>query len=169
MESPSDPLTGPRLRLRTAEPADAAALAELLRDDEVARWLPHGRADISAHSVARTLAAARSAPEPSLDFVIVRHADERILGEVVVDDRTGELGYWLGTPFWGCRYATEALSLFLAHALRHARLPYLRARVHRDNLPSRRLLERSRFVFAGLEWEAFGAARTPWLLYRLRI
>ena len=169
MESRSEALIGPRLRLRPAQPADAAALAELLRDDEVARWLPHGRAGITADTVARTLATLSTPPGSSLDYVIVRHADERIIGEVVVDERTGELGYWLGARFWGRRYATEALSMFLAHLLRGPRLPYVRARVHRDNVPSRRLLERTRFVFVGLEWESLGGARTPWLLYSHRL
>jgi RimJ/RimL family protein N-acetyltransferase len=169
MESRSDTLVGPRLRLRPAQPADAAALAGLLLDDRVARWLPHGRAAITADTVSRTLANRCSIPATSLDFVIVRHADDRIIGELVVDDRSGELGYWLGADFWRCRYATEALSIFLAHALHHARFPYLRARVHRDNIPSRCLLERTRFVFVGLEWEALGGVRTPWLHYRRRL
>jgi RimJ/RimL family protein N-acetyltransferase len=54
-----------------------------------------------------------------------------------------EVSYWLGKEFWGRGIATQALKEFLAQV--DTRRP-MYARVAKDNLASRRVLEKCGFV-----------------------
>ncbi len=83
-------------------------------------------------------------------------ADEQVAGNLVcyLDSGQREVGYWLGTAFWGKGIATRALSLFLET---YSTRP-LYARVAKDNLASRRVLEKCGFVVVG-EDRGFSHAR----------
>ncbi len=56
-----------------------------------------------------------------------------------------EVTYWLGRPYWGRGIATRALAAFMAHVP----LRPLYARVAKDNLASRRVLETNGFTVCG--------------------
>lgn len=75
--------------------------------------------------------------------------DGQIAGYVLAHAWFGEpeVSYWLGRGFWGRGVATQALGLFLQE------LPTrpLHARVAADNLASRRVLEKNRFILTGRE------------------
>jgi len=60
-----------------------------------------------------------------------------------------EVGYWVGKAFWGQGIATEAVSQFL----RFCKTRPLFAGVARQNLPSRRVLEKCGFRVLGAEPE----------------
>jgi len=66
-----------------------------------------------------------------------------------------EVTYWIGRAYWGQGIATRALSEFLAHYNR-ARPMY--ARVAKDNLGSRRVLEKCGFQVIG-QSKGFAKAR----------
>ena len=53
-----------------------------------------------------------------------------------------ELGYWLGRPFWGKGYATEAARAVLDHALGPLGLPEVLAEVDEGNTASIAVIER---------------------------
>lgn len=110
-----------RLLLRPWAPSDAEALYQLARDPEVgpaAGWPPH--ADV-AESL-RTIEDVLSAPET---YAVVRPCDGALVGCVALRfgedscsglDAEPELGFWVGRPYWGCGYATEAASCLVARA-----------------------------------------------------
>ena len=59
------------------------------------------------------------AREPSEErvYAIERKADGLFLGTIGFNPAEGfEFGYWLGKPFWGFGYATEALHRLVSHA-----------------------------------------------------
>lgn len=58
------------------------------------------------------------------------------------------LGYWLGQPFWGRGFATEA-GLAVIAAARAAGVPALRARARTSNGASRKVLRKLGFVEVG--------------------
>jgi RimJ/RimL family protein N-acetyltransferase len=66
-----------------------------------------------------------------------------------------EVTYWLGKEYWGKGIATQALAEFLAH---HNKARPIYARVAKDNLGSRRVLEKCGFVIIG-ESRGFANAR----------
>ena len=83
--------------------------------------------------------------------------DGQVAGNIASFDLDGhrEVGYWLGKEFWGKGIATRALTTFLAQA--NTTRP-IYARVAKDNLGSRRVLEKCGFQVIG-EMKGFANAR----------
>jgi RimJ/RimL family protein N-acetyltransferase len=140
-----------RLVLRAPCAADAKAIASLINDRRIAENTariphPYGLADARAF-----LAQVNRDPsEPSFAITL---ADGTIIGGCGIHVLSGgapELGYWIGVPYWGHGYATEAARALLDHAfgeLRHERL-LGRARV--SNPASRRVQEKCGFQWTGV-------------------
>ena len=75
-------------------------------------------------------------------------ADDQVAGNIVsyVSPEVGrEVGYWLGSDYWGKGIATQALRQFLQIDI----LRPLYAHVAKHNLGSRRVLEKCGFVAVG--------------------
>ncbi|PKM69770.1 MAG: GNAT family N-acetyltransferase [Firmicutes bacterium HGW-Firmicutes-19] len=83
--------------------------------------------------------------------------DEQIAGSVLSyeDDGKPEVSYWLGKEYWGKGIGTAALGLFLkVYQLKRP----IYARVAKDNLRSRRVLEKCGFEIMS-ETKGFANAR----------
>ena len=90
-----------RLRLRPYQASDAADVTRLIGELDVARWLtrvPYPYALKDAQSFIE-----RMQRDDGLCFAILRN--DQLMGGVSIGD---ELGYWLGKPYWGNGFATEA-------------------------------------------------------------
>ncbi|KTT70141.1 GNAT family N-acetyltransferase [Sphingomonas sanguinis] len=118
----------PRLLLRPAWPEDAAALAQAIGHEEIARMVarvpyPYAQADAELW-----LAQPCGPTEPRFLITALDRggAPELIGGIAIIAGDTGhELGYWLTPAAWGRGYATEAGRAVIAmarHALPIARL-----------------------------------------------
>ena len=83
--------------------------------------------------------------------------DGRVAGSVSSYEEEGkpEVTYWLGKEYWGKGIATWALAAFLAQ---HNKTRPIYARVSKDNLGSRRVLEKCGFKIIG-ESKGFANAR----------
>jgi RimJ/RimL family protein N-acetyltransferase len=77
-------------------------------------------------------------------------------GIAKLDGETPEIGYWLGVPFWGKGYATEAARAVIDHAFGTLGYDTLLAGARVSNPASRRVLEK-----CGFQWTGVG-------LYRIR-
>jgi len=119
--SPSDfaPLDSARLRLRRIEQGDAELIRELAGNWEVARFLAHvphpyapGLAEDWIAHAQRSLNAGSE-----INLAIIRVDDDQLVGVIGIvlepHGRAGELGYWIGRPYWRQGYAIEAVNLFL--------------------------------------------------------
>ena len=143
-----------RLRLRCLETGDAEALVTYLNDWEVTRWLarppyPYTPADAAAFT--QFMREWHEGARPLL-FAIAELGN-RLCGVIGIDafeGGGGELGYWLGRPFWGRRYGSEAaIALIAAAAV--AGLSHLTAYADPLNARSIRLLEACGFRGQGEE------------------
>jgi len=102
-----------RLRLRCMEEKDLDAAAAMLSDWEVAQWLarppyPYTRRDGEAFIASLR---AEHAAGRRLVFAVAEAASDELVGAIGVEPAApgeGELGYWLGRPYWGRGYASEA-------------------------------------------------------------
>ncbi|HEY1265598.1 MAG TPA: GNAT family N-acetyltransferase [Terriglobales bacterium] len=112
MEIPT--LETPRLRLRPFEDGDVPAIALLANAREVAAGtlrIPHPYGEQDARTF---IAHCREFAEKGLsaNFAITRLEDSALIGAVGLEieqaHRRAELGYWIGVPYWGRGYATEA-------------------------------------------------------------
>ncbi|MET3290867.1 UNVERIFIED_CONTAM: ribosomal-protein-alanine N-acetyltransferase [Brevibacillus sp. OAP136] len=103
-----------RLRLRPLEQSDADAVQTLAGNVEVARTtlsIPHPYPDGAAEAWIRSAHQSATTGE-HYAFAIVRKVDGALLGcislGVTKPHNRAELGYWLGVPYWGQGYVTEA-------------------------------------------------------------
>jgi len=70
------------------------------------------------------------------------------------EETTPEIGYWIGEPFWGRDYATEAVRAMIDHAFTATDVEALAAGCRVTNLASRRVLEK-----CGFQWTGAGLCR----------
>jgi RimJ/RimL family protein N-acetyltransferase len=132
-----------RLLLRELLETDLPIFFEQQLDPE-ANWLAAFTTKEPADQAAFDAHWRRIMADPTIIIRTAVQADT-VVGYVLSyeDDGRPEVSYWLGKAHWGKGYATQALVAFLAEANR-ARPIY--ARVAKDNLPSRRVLEKCGFV-----------------------
>ena len=159
-------LTTARLRLRPIAAGDAARMAELAGDYDIASMTlrmpyPYGLEDARAF-VER---CAVEDPRREVTFVI-ETAEDGLVGVIgfFEDDeqatRLGaELGYWIGKPYWGRGYATEAVGEALRWSDEDWRRRLIVAGHFADNPASGRVLEKTGFLYTGAVASRFSRAR----------
>jgi len=99
-----------RLDLQPATASDIAELVPLIGAREVAETtlrIPHPYEEKHAREF-----LASPAKENELRLIIRLRSDGRLCGGIGLhpdnDHKRAELGYWIGVPFWGSGYATDA-------------------------------------------------------------
>ena len=141
-----------RLRLRRPRLKDAARIAELADDFEVARMtarLPHpyGVQD------ARGWLERTSGQDPAREAVFaVEHDQAGVVGMLGFhrnEQGFAELGYWLGRPYWGQGLATEAAAGALGWAADDWRRKVVFAGHFADNPASGGVLAKAGFLYTG--------------------
>ena len=134
-------LTTPTL----AHVPDMAVLANSRAIYQVLARLPHPYAESDGRFFVETI--ARGASEFAWSILRDGHFIG-VISLIGIDGNNGpapEIGYWLGEPFWGQGYATEA-ALAVVAAARAAGLPMLRATALTSNTGSRRVLAKAGFI-----------------------
>ncbi|WP_299961751.1 GNAT family N-acetyltransferase [uncultured Roseobacter sp.] len=131
-----------RLELRPFRDADADAVTALIGNPEVARWLTRVPHPYTAEDARQFF--ARDTEEAQVYAITL---SDMAIGGCSIED---ELGYWLGMPYWGQGYATEATHALL---VRHfeAGVPDLKSGYVLGNFGSKRVLEKLGFVDTRVE------------------
>jgi len=108
-----------RLLLRPPRAADISHFVPLLKDFDVAKNLsrvPHPYTEDDACAFVVSAAHGWRSGE-DLAFGILRKSPSAYIGICGVHPaRSWEFGYWLGKPYWGQGYATEAAGRLIAFA-----------------------------------------------------
>jgi RimJ/RimL family protein N-acetyltransferase len=139
-----------RLRLRPPHAGDIVAITALAADYEVSKNLsrmphPYSREDAAGY-VER--AAKSRATGSEFTFVIIAKADQALMGSAGLtlgENGLFELGYWLGKPFWGRGYATEAGWKLAGFAFSSLKAAAITAGYFHDNPASGRVLRKLGF------------------------
>lgn len=93
-----------------------------------------------------------SSGEEGVVFMIERQgALVGCTGYRAFDADHAEVGYWIGKPYWGRGYATEAVRALIAHALDADGFAYLKAGHFVDNPASEAVLNKLGFAASGAE------------------
>lgn len=145
-----------RLALRAPQLEDAKTVAMLANDRRIAEntaRIPHPYREADAETF---IAGANKASGDALFLITLR--DGTVIGAcgLTLQDETPELGYWLGVPYWGKGYATEAVHALIDYAFADLGHTALQAGARVTNPASRRVLEK-----CGFQWTGVG-------LYRIR-
>ncbi|MGI9413287.1 MAG: GNAT family N-acetyltransferase [Hyphomicrobiales bacterium] len=143
-----------RLLLTRPDENDAADIAELANNWAVVEHLanlphPYGPDD------ARQWIERRSqGQEGEANFAIrLRRLDPKLIGVIgygaLADSTLGHFGYWLGEPYWGQGYATEAALAVLGHAFEHLAVAEIHTGCRPGNTGSRHVLAKCGFDLVG--------------------
>ncbi len=135
-----------RLLLRRCTPADMPVMSALSADQAVAENL----------CTAISLAGGGA-------FAVTERCDGTVVGCAgygAPEDRPTavEAGLWIGTPWWGRGYGTEAAQALIDHAFTDGRLNALWCSTRVTNVRARRVIEKCGFQFRGT-----GMVRSPTL------
>jgi RimJ/RimL family protein N-acetyltransferase len=155
-ESSTPVLATERLVLRAPRHEDAKAIAHLANDRRIAEnttRIPH------PYQVTDATSFIAEVNRTDGEFAWLITLDEAPIGAcglAQLDGPAPDLGYWLGAPYWGNGYATEAARAVIDHAFTELGHEVLQAGARVTNPASRRVLEK-----CGFQWTGVG-------LYRIR-
>jgi len=145
-EQPS--LETERLRLRPLTLEDAGTVRRLAGEREIAAttvMIPHPYPQGVAEAWIEGHVALFEAREAAV-FAIVEHAGGDLVGSIgislKIEHRNGELGYWIGQPWWGRGYATEAARAVLRFGFETMKLHRIHSHHMTRNAASGRVLEK---------------------------
>jgi RimJ/RimL family protein N-acetyltransferase len=145
-----------RLALRAPRLEDAKTVAMLANDRRIAEntaRIPHPYTHADAEGFINN---ANKASGETVFLITLR--DRTIIGAcgIATLDDAPEVGYWIGAPYWGQGYCTEALHAVIDYAFTDLDHEALNAGARVTNPASRRVLEK-----CGFQWTGVG-------LYRIR-
>jgi RimJ/RimL family protein N-acetyltransferase len=138
-----------RLALRAPRLEDAKTVATLANDRRIAEntaRIPHPYRLADAESF---IGGAAKAGEAAF-LITLRKKVIGACGIMFHYDDMPELGYWLGVPYWGKGYATEALHALIDYAFADLNHEALQAGSRVTNPASRRVLEKCGFQWTGV-------------------
>ncbi|WP_456278683.1 GNAT family N-acetyltransferase [Bacillus sp. AK128] len=147
-------LISDRLLLRPFTLEDSQKVEELAKDPLIADTtlnIPHpypkgGAVDwINSH---KDLAAENK----SFSFAMVIRETNEVIGAISIGmghDAKAELGYWIGVPYWGKGYATEATQLMLRFGFEEKKLNKIWAAAFTRNPASTKVMEKSGMTYEG--------------------
>ncbi|KEQ17927.1 hypothetical protein GZ78_09900 [Endozoicomonas numazuensis] len=139
-----------RLHLRAFTLEDAQQVKTLAGEEQVARLtenIPHPYPDglaekwISSHEDLRE-------NDSAFVYAITLKSSGELLGAIGLNNAShtnAELGYWLGLPYWGQGYCTEAGQALIQHAFGQLPFNQIKARTLTKNKKSEQVLFRLGF------------------------
>jgi RimJ/RimL family protein N-acetyltransferase len=143
-----------RLYLRPPQLEDAPAVRELVSDERIARMtlnIPHPYPEDGAITwIQRILSSDNSNAYPRM---IERKDDDTLVGHIGMGitprHNRAEVGYWVGVPYWGRGYATEALSAMIDFGFSQLSLHRITGQYYVSNPASGRVMEKVGMIFEG--------------------
>ncbi|NIP14843.1 MAG: GNAT family N-acetyltransferase [Pseudomonadales bacterium] len=152
---PAPKLTTDRLHLRAFVSEDAGSVRTLAGNLEVADTtlrIPHPYPDGAAEAWIAGLKAP-SAGGTGATFAITLKANGELVGTIslmsIEAGHQAELGYWIGVPYWGQGFCTEAGQAVVDYAFTELGLVRLHASHFSRNPASGRVLEKLGFRHEG--------------------
>ena len=136
-----------RLVLRPLRASDAGPITLHASDERVARMtisIPHPFPPGAAEAfIEGTHSGRRGEDVWAIDAT--PSDGEELIGVIGYQPGAGELGYWVGPPYWNAGYATEAVLALVAHLFAARTREQIDAHVFADNAASTAVLMKAGF------------------------
>ena len=142
-----------RLILRPWLETDAESLYEYAKDPAVgpiAGWPPHTSEENSRKIIKDVLGVDET-------YAVCQKEDNRAIGSIGLmigkqsnldlPDTEGEIGYWIGVPFWGQGLIPEAAKELLRHGFEDLHLTKIWCGYFDGNIKSKRVQEKCGFTY----------------------
>ena len=142
-----------RLHLRTPRESDAEQLYRLFANWEVIRWLDAPPWPYAPEHACEFVGRRKLPREECITAAIV--LDAKLIG--IIDalikqrpaphhERGFAVGYWIGQPFWGQGYMSEAAAAFIGHVFAAIADDAIYSGAFRDNAASLRIQDKLGFT-----------------------
>ena len=159
-----------RIILRPWEETDAEWLYEYAKDPKVgpiAGWPPHTSVENSKEIITGVLSAPGT-------YAVVLKRENHVVGSlglmigsasnIGIPDNEGEIGYWIGVPFWGQGLIPEAVNEMIRYAFENLKLDKLWCGYFDGNEKSKRVQEKCGFKYyhtnKNIHWKLMDDIRT---------
>jgi len=135
-----------RLVLRPFRNVDVPRVTELANDERIARMtllIPH---PYTEHVAREWIATHRGRFERGEDvvFAVMKKDKEELIGAVgltvVTEHERGDMGYWIGAPYWNQGFCTEAVRAVVAYGFEELKLNKICANHFTTNPASGRVM-----------------------------
>ncbi len=163
-------LTTERLILRPWRESDAESLYEYAKNPEVgpiAGWPVHTSVEHSREIIREVLSAEET-------YAVCLRRDGKAVGSIglmvgaasnlSLPDREGEIGYWIGVPYWGQGFIPEAVKELLRHGFEDLKLKKIWCGYFEGNIKSKRVQEKCGFIYhhtnENIYWKMMDDIRT---------
>lgn len=163
-------LTTQRLILRPWLVSDADSLYKYAKDEKVgpiAGWPPHTSVENSRQIIKDILSVEET-------YAVVLKKEKDVAGSIGLmvgshsnlnlSDTEGEIGYWIGVPFWGQGLIPEAVKELLRHGFEDLKLEKIWCGYFDGNVKSKRVQEKCGFIYHHTEeniyWKLTDEIRT---------
>lgn len=148
LNRPFLPIATERLTLRPLRAEDAALMLHLLKDKDIAERLQRVPYPYALQDAETLIAFAHQSMTEGkcVILAIVRRSDQQFMGVVGSE---GELGFWLGKPYWGQGYGTEAMGALVHFCFHVLKQKELKASALKTNAASHRIFEKLGFREVG--------------------
>jgi ribosomal-protein-alanine N-acetyltransferase len=150
-----------RLVLREFTREDAPEVRQLAGAREIARMtllIPYPYEDGMAEEWIASLRPSYEAGEHVTFAVVLREGGE-LVGSIGMNlnarDNNGELGYWIGVPYWGCGYCTEGASEIVRYGFEVLGLHRIHSNHFGSNPASGRVMQKVGMVREGTRREHY--------------
>ncbi|WP_302626256.1 GNAT family N-acetyltransferase [uncultured Eubacterium sp.] len=159
-----------RLILRPWKEEDAEELYKYAKHPDVgpiAGWPPHTSIENSREVIRNVLS------EPDTYAVVLKSSDKPIgcVGLMIgkqsnldIEDNEGEIGYWIGVPYWGQGLIPEAVRRIQQYGFETCHLEKIWCAYFEGNMKSKRVQEKCGFRYhhtnKDIVWELMGDIRT---------
>ena len=114
--------------------------------------MPHPYKDGMAEEWIRSC-YERFEKDEALNFAITLITDKTFIGGIALrldrENKRGEIGYWIGKPYWNCGYATEAAQAVVAYGFKVLKLNRIHAYHFKRNAASGRVMEKIGMRYEG--------------------
>lgn len=126
-------LTTDRLILRPLQLSDATKIQQLAGNEDIANGtisVPHPYSDgMAGKWIGKHLAGWLT--QHSAIFAITLKSNHQLIGCAGIEniqDGSGQLGYWIGVPYWGNGYCTEAVERIKEFGFKKMQLEHIYGR-----------------------------------------
>lgn len=140
-----------RLKLRAPMASDAARVAQLCADFDITRMTTRMPWPYRISEARRFVEMVAGQDREREQTFLIEHEDDGVVGCVglFTPGRLPEIGYWIGRPYWGRGFATEATQAALDWAREDWRKKVVVAGHFADNPASGAVLCKTGFLYTG--------------------
>lgn len=145
-----------RLLIKTPEIDDKFELTQLINDKDVIKWLSEIPFPYTLSHAEEFIERSRERvlKQESYNFMIFQ--DKKMIGGIGLSEfnnKSCQVGYWLGKKYWGNGFATEAVNGILDFGFKQLSLEEIFAAYKIDNDGSKRVLTKCGFQYCRKKYE----------------